>query len=79
LAATLADIVHAFDPELIILCGQVAAAGEQLLAPLREELRRRTRFFLNEEVPIVISESPAYAGVLGAAALVMSQLEVRTG
>jgi len=75
LAAALADIVHAFDPELIIISGQVAASKEQLLQPLREELRRRTRFFLSEEVPIVISESPAYGGVLGAAALVVTQLE----
>ncbi len=77
LAATLADIVHAFDPELIILTGQVASAGEQLLGRLREELRRRTRFFVGEDVPVVVSESPAYGGVIGAAALVMTQLEAR--
>jgi len=78
LAATLADIVHAFDPEAIILSGQVATSGDQLLAVLREELRRRTRFFLSEEVPILISESPAHGGVMGAAALVMTQLETGT-
>ncbi len=75
LAATLADIVHAFDPELIILSGQVASSGEYLLGRLRQELRRRTRFFLSEDVPLAISESPAYGGVIGAAALVMTQLE----
>ncbi len=77
LAAMLANIVHAFDPELIILSGQVASSGEQLLARLRDELRVRTRFFLSEDVPLAISESPAYGGVLGAAALVMTQLEAR--
>jgi glucokinase len=77
LAATLADIVHAFDPELIVLSGQVASSGEQLLGRLRAELRRRTRFFLNEDVPLAISESPAYGGVLGAAALAMTQMEAR--
>ncbi len=75
LAATLADIVHAFDPEIIILSGQVASSGERLLARLRDELRRRTRFFVGEDIPLIISESPVYGGVLGAAALVRTQME----
>ena len=53
LGAALASLVHLVDPELIILGGQIAEAGAQLLDPLREELRSRTRFLIGRDLPIV--------------------------
>lgn len=74
LAAALAGIVHILDPELVILGGQIANAGEPLLAPLRQELMKRTRFFLGTEVPIVVPLNLSHAGVFGAAGLAFLQI-----
>jgi predicted NBD/HSP70 family sugar kinase len=67
----MASLVHLVDPELIILGGQIVAAGAQLLDPLREELRRRTRFLIGRDLPIVFPRVPTHAGVIGAAGLAL--------
>jgi glucokinase len=71
LGAALASLVHLVDPELIILGGQIAEAGVQLLDPVREELRRRTRFIVGREIPIVSPRVPSHTGVIGAAGLAL--------
>ena len=71
LGAAVASLVHLVDPELIILGGQIAEAGEQLLEPLRVELRRRTRFLIGHDIPIVSPRVPSHTGVIGAAGLAL--------
>lgn len=71
LAATLAGLTFIFDPELIVLGGQIVEAGEFLLEPLRCEVWRRTRPLLRREVPLVRSALSDPSGVLGAAALAL--------
>lgn len=71
LATALSSLVHLLDPELIILGGQMAEAGAQLLNPIREELRRRTRILIGREIPIVFPRVPSHAGVIGAAGLAL--------
>lgn len=71
LSAALASLVHLVDPELIILGGQIAEAGPQLLDPLRHELRRRTRFLIGRDLPIVFPRVPSHTGVIGAAGLAL--------
>ncbi len=70
LAAAMAGLMHALDPEVIIIGGQVASAGETLLAPLRREVAKRTAGLLRREVPIVPTMMADPSGVVGAAALV---------
>ena len=70
LAAALVSLVNIFDPEVIILGGNVAAAGDQLFAPLRKEVAARTSPMLGREVPIVQQSTIGFGGVAGAAALV---------
>jgi glucokinase len=74
LGSALASLVHLLDPELIILGGQIAEAGPQLLDPLREELRRRTHVMINREVPIVSPRVPSHSGVIGAAGLALLEI-----
>ncbi|HET8549035.1 MAG TPA: ROK family protein [Bryobacteraceae bacterium] len=71
LAGAVAGLVHAFDPEVVILGGQISRAGEALFAPVREQVWRRTRRLLRREVPVIPSELHDPSGVLGAAALVL--------
>jgi len=74
LTAALVSFLHVFDPELLILGGNIAAAGPQLLAPLHSEVTRRTSVLLGREVPIVLQTMVGHGGVAGAAGLVFLQL-----
>jgi glucokinase len=71
LAAAIAGLLHVFDPELVILGGQVADAGAELLEPLQEEVWTRSRGLLGRDVPIVPQEVADKSGIVGAAGLVM--------
>jgi glucokinase len=72
LAAAIAGLLHVFDPEIVILGGQVADAGEELLEPLQEEVWARSRGLLGREVPLVAQEVADKSGIVGAAGLVMA-------
>ncbi|HEY9501650.1 MAG TPA: ROK family protein, partial [Pyrinomonadaceae bacterium] len=71
LAAAIAGLLHVFDPELVILGGQIVEAGDSLLEPIRSEVAWRTKRFLGRIVPIVPSEVQDSSGVVGAAALTL--------
>ena len=73
LGAGLAGLVHAFDPEIVILGGQISQAGAALFGPVRKEVRRRTARLLTRKVPIVPQKVSDRSGVIGAAALVVAQ------
>ena len=79
LGAALASLVHMVDPEIIILGGQIAEAGPQLLEPLRIELHRRTRFIIGTDIPIVLPRIPSHAGVIGAAGLAFLETGIVQG
>jgi len=71
LGAGLADVVAVLDPEVLVLGGGVVAAGELLLAPVREayrrSLERRGQFPV---APVTAASLGPLAGVIGAADLV---------
>jgi len=69
LAAAIAGLLHVFDPEVVILGGQIVEAGDALLEPIRSEVAWRTKRFLGRLVPIVPSAVQDSSGVVGAAAL----------
>jgi glucokinase len=70
LAGALAGMVLAFDPEVVIIGGQIAESGPSLFDPLREQTWARTRRMLGREVSIVPAQVADKSGVAGAAALV---------
>jgi glucokinase len=72
LGAALAGLLHIFDPEVVILGGQVADAGTDLLVPLQEEVWNRSRGLLGRDVPIVEQEVADRSGIIGAAGLAMA-------
>jgi glucokinase len=76
LTAAVVSILHIFDPEVLIIGGNIAEAGPQLLSPIREEVTRRTRVLLGREVPIVVQSLVGYGGVAGAAGLIFLQQEL---
>jgi glucokinase len=70
LGAGLSSLANAFDPELIVIGGGAAAAGELLLGPARDELARRA---LGDDgrVRVVPAHFGPEAGMLGAALLAL--------
>jgi glucokinase len=69
------SIVNAFNPDLIVLGGGMAQAGDQLLEPIRDFVKQHARRPLADHVTIVQSELGPMAGVLGGAYLVFSSAD----
>jgi glucokinase len=72
LAAAIAGLLHVFDPQVVILGGQVVDAGADLLTPLREEVWARSRQLLGREVPLLEQQVADKSGIVNAAGLVMA-------
>ncbi len=68
LGATVANVVNMLNPEVVVICGGVTLAGEQLFAPLREEVRRRAFKPAVAACRILPGSLPGTAGVYGAVA-----------
>ncbi|KIL42035.1 hypothetical protein SD70_03640 [Gordoniibacillus kamchatkensis] len=67
LGAAVASLIHMFNPELIVIGGGVAEAGEALLMRLHEEVRRRSMPSLAEGVRIQAAYRGNWSGTIGAA------------
>ena len=70
LGVGLASLANAFSPEVIVIGGGASAAGDLLLEPAREELKRRA-LGPNRDVPVVAAHFGDEAGMLGAALLAL--------
>jgi glucokinase len=73
LTAALVSFLYVFDPELLILGGNIAAAGPQIIRRVEQEVEQRTQVLLGRRVPIVLQSAIGYGGVAGAAGLVFLQ------
>lgn len=62
----IANLVVALTPDRVVLGGGVSGAGELLLAPIREEVRRRVHVTDLDAVEIVTAELGTWAGAIGA-------------
>ena len=61
------NMIAVISPDRVIIGGGIAAAGDLLLGPIREELRQRVRTTSLDEVEIVTAELGTWAGSIGAA------------
>lgn len=76
LSVLLINSVHCYAPEIIILSGGATLASDLFLDQLNTIVNRQIfRYPENEPVEIVVSEMQEYAGVLGAAAMIMEKLK----
>jgi glucokinase len=74
LGAAIGSFVNTFEPELIVIGGGFAAAGELLLAPAREAAAREALPELRGPMRIVPAELGVDAGVVGAGMLAYEAL-----
>ena len=73
LGAGVANLLNIFNPDVVVLAGGVAMAGDTLFAPLRAEVRRRAFRPAVEACRIVPGTLGDAAGVLGAIASFKAQ------
>jgi glucokinase len=72
LGVALATFANIFEPDVIVIGGGVAAAGELLLGPARDELRARALPPMNETL-VVAAEFGPEAGMVGAATMALEE------
>lgn len=66
LGSGIGTLVNIFNPELVVIGGGFAAAGDFVLDPAREVLRREALAGVGEHIPIVRAELGTAAGLIGA-------------
>lgn len=71
----LANLVSTLNPEMIVVGGGVAGAGELLLAPARETMRRWAQPLATKQVRVVRSRLGGRAALLGVAKLTFDYCE----
>lgn len=71
---TLATLVNAYNPTMVIVGGGVSQAGEILIAAIREAIYRRSRSLATQNLQIVRAELGRTAGLIGAALAVVDEL-----
>jgi glucokinase len=75
LGSGIGSLVNAFDPELVIIGGGFAEAGELVLGPAREQAHAEALPAMRDRLQIIRAELGAEAGVLGAALVGFEALE----
>ncbi|MFC4010379.1 ROK family protein [Nonomuraea purpurea] len=72
--AVMASIVNFFNPSVIVIGGDIAEAGEQVLAGVRETIYSRSLPLATQHLGIRASELGDRAGVIGAAVMVVEHV-----
>ena len=67
LGIAISNLIVLLNPDRVVLGGGVAAAGDLLLEPIRDEVRRRVHVTDLDQVAIVTAELGTWAGAIGAA------------
>lgn len=70
----LANVINLFNPELIIIGGGVSAAGDRLLNPVRDTIRRHALQLSAGSCSVVTAQLGGRAGMIGAAAYAKGRL-----
>jgi glucokinase len=75
LGAAFGSLVNIFNPELIVVGGGFAAAGELILAPARERMALESLPNMAELTRVVVAELGSDAGMIGAGFVAYETLE----
>lgn len=75
----MASLVNLFNPQIIVIGGGLSNLGERLLEPVRRGIVRHAFVASARTARVVLAELGDKAGVLGAAAVALTQLEARRG
>jgi N-acetylglucosamine repressor len=70
----MAALIHLFNPELIIIGGELSRAGNYITDPIQQNLNKYTIAKIRKDTKISISELGENAGIMGTLALVMDKI-----
>jgi glucokinase len=76
LGSGIASLINLFDPELVVVGGGFAAAGDLLLVPAGEVMEREVLQPMREDVRVVRAELGTSAGMIGAAMVAFEAVDV---
>jgi glucokinase len=79
LGSGIASLVNTFNPELIVIGGGFAAAGDLLLVPAHEVEQREVLESVRESYRVVRAELGTSAGMIGAAMVAFEALDTAAG
>ena len=74
LGTGIATLINLFNPEVVVVGGRVAGAGQFILNPIRTGATQQSHVKLGRDVKFVISQLGAKAGALGVAMLAAKDL-----
>lgn len=66
LGKQLANMINIFNPELVIIGGTLSAAGEYLIQPIKQAVKKYSLKLVNSDSKIVSSKLSDKAGIIGA-------------
>jgi glucokinase len=69
LSAAIVGLIHAFDPDVVVLTGQITQAGDCIFKTVNRHVRRSTRRLIGGRTPVIPSQLDDPSGITGAAAL----------
>lgn len=79
LGIAIANMLHLFDPEIVVIGGGVSKAGELIFAPMRAEIDQRTMEHFRENYRIAMASLGDDVCLYGAAAIGFAALEEDAG
>lgn len=74
----LSVLVNVYNPALVVIGGGVCRAGELLLAPVKASIEHYAMEVVHEKTKIVLAQLGADAGMLGAGALALQAISVKS-
>ena len=74
IGAVLAAVVNLVNPAVVVVTGDLAEAGEHLLAGVREAIYRRSTALATHSLRIVSGSADEHGGVVGASALAIEHI-----
>lgn len=66
LGKQLAGVINIFNPEMLVIGGELSATGDYLTLPVNMEIKKYSLNIMNEDTKIVTSELKGQAGIVGA-------------
>lgn len=73
LAKAISTLIHLFNPDIIIVGGELADAGDLIIDSIKHKLNKYTMVQLRQDSQFVLSDMPDSAGLLGIIPVVMSK------
>ena len=70
----IAGLINLFNPELVIIGGTVAAAGDYLFLPIRSAIKKYSLNLVNKDTSIKLSKLGEKTGLIGACMLARSKM-----